>query len=116
MVISPAGSRTTPLGNFPYAAANACAISCLEPLALILFVSLDDVAGAGRRWAIVLALQVAIDPVAHDADAVKMAENLNVGIDAVFLEKRGSLVGDDLDAALGLNIDDLEGATLVDLD
>jgi hypothetical protein len=53
---------------------TAMATRALEPATLIFLVAPDDVAAAGRAGAVLLALQVAVDPVAADGGATRVGE------------------------------------------
>ena len=50
---------------------------------LIFFGALDDIAAAGWRWIIFLALQVAVNCVVRDRDATLVLNSLQIAADAV---------------------------------
>lgn len=56
---------------------------CLQAATLVFLVALNDIATAGRRGTVALALQVAIDAVARDGNAPAVAKDLNVTFDVI---------------------------------
>ena len=64
----------------------------LEPRALILLVALHDVAATDRPGRVLLALEVAVDPVARDLEAAPVLEPLNVAADHVVADGQRTAV------------------------
>src|SRR5918996_539632 len=87
----------------------------LEPLALVLLVTLHDVTAAGRGRDVLLALEVPIDPVVVDAHPTVVLEGLEVASNTVAVRHEESVLVVEEDVARDAIPDDPRGAALNDL-
>lgn len=88
----------------------------LEAAALVFFVALNTVVATGRGWAVLFALEIAVNPIAGDGDPAPVTEHLNVRVDGVASQFRRTAVGDDLDRTGHSRVFNSETTTLFDLD